>query len=77
MAKQVMRMGKKSGSDSASAQTLRSNAQLAKTYDQSLAAVKAAARGVKSDREADKLIAQAKQTRAYVQFLLNQSNKAN
>lgn len=77
MAKQVMRMGKKSGSDSASAQTLRSNAQLAKTYDQSLAAVKAAARGVRSDREADKLIAQAKQTRAYVQFLLNQSNKAN
>jgi len=77
MAKQVMRMGKKSGSGSQSAQTLKANAQLAKTYDQSLASLKAAARGVRSDRDADKLIAQAKQTRAYVQFLLNQSNKAN
>ena len=72
MAKQVIRMGKGS-SDS----QLKANAKLAKTYDDNLATIKASARGIASDREADKLIAQAKQTRAYVQFLLNQSNKVN
>jgi len=72
MAKQVIRMGKGS-SDS----QLKANAKLAKTYDDNLATIKASARGISSDREADKLIAQAKQTRAYVQFLLNQSNKVN
>ena len=72
MAKQVIRMGKGS-SDS----QVKANAKLAKTYDDNLATIKASARGIGSDREADKLIGQAKQTRAYVQFLLNQSNKAN
>ena len=72
MAKQVIRMGKGS-SDS----QLKANAKLAKSYDDNLATIKASARGIGSDREADKLIAQAKQTRAYVQFLLNQSNKVN
>jgi non-specific serine/threonine protein kinase len=70
MAKQVIRMGKGS-SDS----QLKANAKLAKTYDDNLATIKASARGIGSDQEADKLIAQAKQTRAYVQFLLNQSNR--
>ncbi len=77
MAKQVIRMGRKSGSDAQATQTLKANAALAKTYDQNLAAIKDSARGLRSDREADRLIGQAKQTRAYVQFLLNQSNKAN
>ena len=75
MAKQVMRMGKRNGADAAGTQTLKANAALAKTYDQSLAGLKASGRGVRSDREADRLIAQAKQTRAYVQFLVNQSSK--
>ena len=72
MAKQVIRMGKGSSDGQ-----LKANAKLAKTYDDNLATIKASARGISSDREADKLIAQAKQTRAYVQFLLNQSNKVN
>ena len=75
MAKQVIRMGKSRAADSAGQQTLRANAQLAKTYDSSLAGLKASGRGVGSDREADRLIAQAKQTRAYVQFLVNQSSQ--
>ena len=70
-------MGRKSGSDAQATQTLKANAALAKTYDQNLAAIKDSARGLRSDREADRLIAQAKQTRAYVQFLLNQSDKAD
>ncbi len=77
MAKRVIRMGRKSGSDAQATQTLKANAALAKTYDQNLAAIKDSARGLRSDREADRLIAQAKQTRAYVQFLLNQSDKAD
>jgi hypothetical protein len=76
MAKQVIRMGKRPASNAQSTQVLKANADLARTYDQNLAALKSSARGVNSDREADRLIAQAKQTRAYVQFLLNQSNKA-
>jgi predicted Ser/Thr protein kinase len=72
MAKQVIRMGKGSSDGQ-----LKANAKLAKTYDDNLATIKASARGIGSDREADKLIAQAKQTRAYVQFLLNQSSKVN
>ena len=77
MAKSVIRMGKGSGSSPQNAQTLRANAALAKTYDASLAQVKAAGRGVSSDRDADRLIAQAKQTRAYVQFLVRQSTAAS
>lgn len=73
MAKDVMRMGKR-GSDPASSQTLKANAQLARTYDQNLAALKDSGRGARSDRDADRLIAQAKQTRAYVQFLFRQSS---
>jgi len=76
MAKSVMRMGRRSGSTPQNTQTLRANAALAKTYDDNLARTKAAGRGITSDRDADRLIAQAKQTRAYVQFLVNQSTKA-
>ncbi|HET7816665.1 MAG TPA: hypothetical protein VFK58_03730, partial [Sphingomicrobium sp.] len=76
MAKQVISMGRRNGTDAAATQTLKANAKLARDYDSNLATLKAAARGVTSDREADRFIGQAKQTRAYVQFLLNQSSKA-
>jgi len=61
MAKQVMR--------SSNSQ----NAQLARNYDANLKTLRDSIRGVSSDREADKLIKQATQTRAYVQFLVKQS----
>ena len=48
------------------------NAQLAKGYDQYLKTLKDSMRGVQSDKEADKLIKQANQTKAYIQFLLKQ-----
>jgi serine/threonine protein kinase len=63
MAKQVMRSGNSQ------------NAQLARNYDSYLATAKASMRGVSSDKEADKLIKQASQTRAYIQFLVKQSGK--
>ena len=62
MAKQVMRSG--------SAQ----NVQLAKNYDQYLKTLKDSMRGVQSEREAQKLLKQANQTRAYVVFLQRQPN---
>jgi hypothetical protein len=60
MAKQVMRSGNSQ------------NAQLARNYDSYLATAKASMRGVSSDKEADRLIKQAGQTRAYIQFLVKQ-----
>jgi hypothetical protein len=45
------------------------NARLAKTYDANLRTLRDSIRGIQSDREADRLIKQANQTRAYVQFL--------
>jgi predicted Ser/Thr protein kinase len=48
------------------------NAQLAKNYDKYLKTLDASMRGVQSDREADKLIHQANQTKAYITFLLRQ-----
>ena len=62
MARQVMR------NSSAGA-----NAKLAKNYDSYLATLQNSMRGVKSDREADGLIASAKRTRAYLSFLVKQS----
>ena len=47
----------------------RENAQLARNYDANLKTLRDSMRGVQSDREADRLIKQANQTRAYVQFL--------
>lgn len=76
MARQVIGMGRRSGTDAAATQTLKANARLARDYDANLATLKAAARGVTNDSQADRFIGQAKQTRAYVQFLLNQSSKA-
>jgi len=45
------------------------NASLARSYDANLKTLRDSIRGVNSDREADRLIKQANQTRAYVQFL--------
>jgi len=60
LAKQVMRNG--SGQ----------NVQLAKNYDQYLKTLKDSMRGIQSEREAQKLLKQANQTRAYVMFLQRQ-----
>jgi hypothetical protein len=49
------------------------NAQLARNYDKYLATLKDSMRGIDSDREADRLIKQASQTRAYIQFLDKQT----
>lgn len=48
------------------------NAQMAKNYDKYLKTLKDSMRGVQSDKEADKLIKEANQTKAYIQFLLRQ-----
>jgi tRNA A-37 threonylcarbamoyl transferase component Bud32 len=48
------------------------NAALAKSYDANLKTLRDSMRGISSDREADRLIKQASQTRAYVQFLAKQ-----
>ena len=77
MARQVISMGRRSGADSASTQTLKANARLAQDYDRNLATLKSASRAVRTDSEADRYIAQAKQTRAYVQFLVRQSTAAS
>ena len=61
MAKQVIRSGNSQ------------NAQLARNYDSYLKTAKDSMRGVSSDKEADRLIKQASQTRAYIQFLVKQS----
>jgi len=49
------------------------NAALARSYDSNLKTLRASIRGVQSDREADRLIKQASQTRAYIQFLDKQT----
>ena len=61
MAKQVMRNG--SGQ----------NVQLARNYDSYLRTLKDSVRGVQSEREAQKLLKQASQTRQYIVFLQKQS----
>ena len=48
----------------------RQTAHMAKNYDKYLKTLKDSMRGIESDREADKLIKQANQTKAYIQFLL-------
>jgi hypothetical protein len=60
MAKQVMRSSNKQ------------NADMAKNYDKYLKTLKDSMRGIQSDKEADKLIKQANQTRAYIQYLVRQ-----
>ena len=49
------------------------NNEMAKNYDKYLKTLKDSMRGVQSDKEADKLIKQANQTKAYIQFLLQQN----
>ena len=61
MARQVMRAG--SGQ----------NVQLARNYDSYLKTLKDSVRGVSSEREAQKLLKQASQTRQYIVFLQKQS----
>ena len=51
----------------------RENAALARNYDKYLKTLKASGRGIKTDKEADAMIKQANQTRAYIQFLLKDS----
>ena len=72
MAKQVIRMGERSSNA-----TRKSNAALARNYDKYLANLKDSGRGVKTDKEADRLIKQANQTRAYIVFLQKQSSQAS
>nr|WP_294850678.1 serine/threonine-protein kinase [uncultured Sphingomonas sp.] len=48
------------------------NAQLARTYDANLKALRASARGARTDDEIDRMIKQASQTRAYIRFLVKQ-----
>lgn len=66
MASRVIRAGNRN--DAAKA-----NAQLARNYDKYLATLKDSMRGVKSDAQADRMIGQAKQTRAYLVYLVQQS----
>ncbi len=54
----------------------KANVQLAKSYEKYLINLKDSMRGVTSDKEADRLIAQAKQTSAYLTFLVKQSSAA-
>ena len=42
---------------------------MAKNYDKYLRTLKDSMRGVKSDRDADRLISQARQTKAYLVYL--------
>ena len=51
------------------------NVQLARTYDSYLKTLKDSFRGVTNDREADKLIGQARQTRNYLAVLVKQSSR--
>jgi hypothetical protein len=51
----------------------RQNVDMAKNYDKYLKTLKDSMRGIDSDKEADKLIKQANQTKAYIQFLLRQN----
>ena len=62
MAKQVMRSGNSA------------NAALARNYDSYLKTLKDSFRGVTNDRDADRLIKQANQTRNYILFLVRQSS---
>ena len=72
LARQVIQMG----SASTASATRKANAQLARSYDKSLATLKDSMRGVNNDREADRLIKQANQTKAYIVFLNKQSSQS-
>ena len=72
MARQVIQMG--AGSSASPAH--KANAQQARNYDKYLANLKDSGRGVKSNSEADRLIKDANQTKAYIVFLNRQSSQS-
>jgi non-specific serine/threonine protein kinase len=82
MAKDVIRMAdRKPGSGATDAekqayQARKANADLARGYDKYLASIRDSSRGVKSGRDADRLIKQASQTRAYLTFLVRRSRES-
>ena len=82
MAKDVIRMAdRKPGSGATDAekqayQARKANADLARGYDKYLAQIRDSSRGVKSGRDADRLIKQASQTRAYLTFLVRRSRES-
>ncbi len=59
----------------ASGGATKANVQLAKNYDKYLGTLKDSMRGAKNDRDADRLIKQANQTKAYISFLVKQSSQ--
>lgn len=71
MAQRVIGMA--GGGSDAGAKTRKDNAALARNYDKYLATLKDSMRGAKNDRDADRLIKQANQTKAYISFLTKQS----
>ena len=79
MARQVIAMGDRklpSGASEAEKKlyaTRKANVSLARNYDAYLVKLKDSFRGVQTDPEADRLIKQATQTKAYLQFLVRQS----
>jgi len=68
MARQVLRF-EKTGTPAQ-----KENAKLARNYDRYLVNLKDSFRGVTSDRDADRMIADARKTNAYLAFLVKQSN---
>ena len=82
MAKDVIRMAdRKPGSGATDAekqayQARKANADLARGYYKYLAQIRDSSRGVKSGRDADRLIKQASQTRAYLTFLVRRSRES-
>ena len=82
MAKDVIRMAdRRPGSGATDAekqayQARKANADLARGYDKYLAQIRDSSRGVKSARDADRLIKQASQTRAYLTFLVRRSRES-
>ena len=73
MAQGVISMG--GNASGPNAKQMRDNAALARNYDKYLATLKDSMRGAKNDRDADRLIKQANQTKAYISFLRKQSGQ--
>jgi non-specific serine/threonine protein kinase len=82
MAKDVIRMAdRRPGSGATDAekqayQVRKANADLARGYDKYLASIRDSARGVRTGRDAERLIKQASQTRAYLTFLVRRSRES-
>ena len=83
MAKDVIRMGSRgrpgsgaSAEDRQGHELRQANARLARDYDRYLVTARDSMRGVTSGREADRLIKEASETRAYLQFLVKRSTES-